>query len=479
MIDVVHTKQGKSFMGLVAYLLEGSKGQENPERVAWTETLNLATDRPKTAARVMAATAMDQSRLKAEAGIKSTGRKSKNHVMHYTLSWAEERQPSPEEMMRAVNGSLAVLGEKKGRKGGRKGKAGREAIRDQFANEHQALVVAHEDTDNLHVHVVVNRVHPEHGVMLPSSNDFKKLSRWAEKYELENGGIIIDQRALNNAARDRQESVPSQKRVPRDVYEIESAANDNRPATDQLREEQRFKDAKLAKESSALRAKQKEGWAKLSADHQERLKDHRKASGDQIRRAMQGARDIYKDDWATLYHEHNASTRAFERNEERVAGKAINALKAVLSLTAPVNVLWSKGARKIQLERAQDQQRRELNTRQRESVEKARAEAASKSDVARARLTHVYNRNRAELILKQRVAKARLREKWKAREAERKQAWEAHHRDMAALPESKQHGAQTVNANDKIKRALQVLDGARNTAKQQERDRGREDDRDR
>ena len=86
MIDVVHSKQGKSFRGLVAYLLEGSKGEENPDRVAWTETRNLACANPMTAARVMAATALDQDRLKAGAGVKKTGRKSKNHVLHYTLS---------------------------------------------------------------------------------------------------------------------------------------------------------------------------------------------------------------------------------------------------------------------------------------------------------------------------------------------------------------------------------------------------------
>ena len=88
MIDVVHTKQGKSFQGLVAYLLEGSKGAENPERVAWTETRNLATTKPVLAARVMAATALDQHRIMREAGT-PTRRKSTSHVLHYTLSGPE------------------------------------------------------------------------------------------------------------------------------------------------------------------------------------------------------------------------------------------------------------------------------------------------------------------------------------------------------------------------------------------------------
>lgn len=479
MIDVVHTKQGKSFTGLVAYLLEGSKGQENPERVGWTETRNLATDRAKTAARVMAATALDQSRLKSEAGISNAGRKSANHVLHYTLSWAEDQEPSREEMMRAVNGSLAVLGEKAGKKGGRKGKAGREAKRDQFASEHQVLVVSHEDTKQPHVHVVVNRVHPEHGVMLPAGHDFRKLSRWAEKYERETSGILIDQRVINNAARDREESVPGQKRVPRDVYELEGPANDNRPATEKLRTEQRAKDAALAKESAAHRADQKKAWADLSAASKARLHQHRDTSAAKLRKAERTARDAFSDDWTTLYHEHRVATTAFERSEEHLAGRAINALKAVLSLRAPVNVLWSQGARKAQLEKAQDQQERELAARQRDSVDKARKEATAKADAERTKLAHLYNRERAELILKQRTAKAELRKRWKTREIERKQAWEQHHKEMAALPEAKSHGEQTTKPNDRIARALKVLEAARKTTKDQDRDPNRQEDRDR
>lgn len=479
MISVVHTKQGKSFLGLTRYLLEGEKGQENPDRVAWTQTRNLGTDRPMTAARVMAATALDQDRLKGAAGIKNTGRKSKNHVLHYTLSWAEGQEVTPDQMMAAVEGSLSALGEKAGKKGGRGKKNGRTAVRDQFATEHQVLVVAHNDTPGKeHVHVVVNRVHPEHGVMLPSSNDFKRLSRWAERYERENGGIIVDKRAINNAARDRHETVFGQKRVPRDVYELEGGANDNRPPTARLRQEQRQKDAKLAKHSAELRASHKQEWAELAANHQARKRDHQAAFGGRIRKAMQTARDLYTNDFATLYYEHRVATEAFKRNEERLAGKAINALKAVLSLKAPVNVLWSQGARKVQLALAQAQQERELEARQREAVERARDVEIAKLNAERVRLTHVYNRERAELIIKQRAAKAELREKWKTRESERKQAWEAHRREMAALPPDKRYGVQTLEPDEVMKKAAdQHMERMRKRREERDRNQGRDDNR--
>ena len=72
-------KRGTSFKGAGLYYLHDKKA-DTSERVAWTETRNLMTDNPAMGLRVMAATAMDKDRLKADAGIKATGRKSKGDV---------------------------------------------------------------------------------------------------------------------------------------------------------------------------------------------------------------------------------------------------------------------------------------------------------------------------------------------------------------------------------------------------------------
>src|SRR5690606_30720533 len=86
MISVV-TQHGTSFKGLTAYLMHDIGSRDSAERVAWTHTHNLATDDPQKAWKVMASTAKSQAELKAEAGVKNTGRKSNAHVMHYVLSW--------------------------------------------------------------------------------------------------------------------------------------------------------------------------------------------------------------------------------------------------------------------------------------------------------------------------------------------------------------------------------------------------------
>ncbi len=65
--------------------------------------------------------------------------KSPNPVSHWVLSWREGEQPSPAQVEGAVDIFLAELG----------------------LSEHQSIYALHQDTDNLHLHVAVNRVHPE------------------------------------------------------------------------------------------------------------------------------------------------------------------------------------------------------------------------------------------------------------------------------------------------------------------------------
>src|SRR5262245_60840168 len=144
MVPKIH-KKGKSFGGAARYLLRDIDA-DTAERVAWTEVRNVSTRNPEAAWRVMAFTSMDQDRLKAEAGVKNTGRKSKDHVLHFSLAWHAEEAPTlnKAEMMRAANTILQVMN----------------------AHEHQAMIICHTDKPQPHVHVLVNRVHPKDGRIL-------------------------------------------------------------------------------------------------------------------------------------------------------------------------------------------------------------------------------------------------------------------------------------------------------------------------
>ena len=180
---------GRSFKGVTAYVMHDAAGpgQEEEtkpatqERVEWTETRNLASDRPDDVWRIMAATAKAAPGLKRLAGVPGAGRKAAKPVYHYSLSWKPGETPDRGEMSRAVDESLKKLG----------------------MGDRQALVVAHNDTPHRHVHVIVNRVDPETGRTASIGNDRLKLANWAERWERERGELQCPARAVNREKRQR------------------------------------------------------------------------------------------------------------------------------------------------------------------------------------------------------------------------------------------------------------------------------------
>ena len=142
---------GTSFKGTFQYLLhdkrlEGEEIRTTTERVDWAEFRNLTTDDPQMAWRIMAATASQQDALKRNAGGSVAGNKSDKVVFHYSLGWHPDEKAglTKTEMLRAADESIRVLG----------------------AEGYQAAIIAHNDTQHPHVHVVLNRVNPENGRML-------------------------------------------------------------------------------------------------------------------------------------------------------------------------------------------------------------------------------------------------------------------------------------------------------------------------
>lgn len=86
-------------------------------------------------------------------------------VFHYLLSWQSHESPRPEQVYDSVRHSLRKLG----------------------LAEHQFVAAIHTDTDNLHVHVAVNRVHPESGYINRLSYSKEKLNKACRELELKHG----------------------------------------------------------------------------------------------------------------------------------------------------------------------------------------------------------------------------------------------------------------------------------------------------
>lgn len=78
--------------------------------------------------------------LKAEMlALSEEALRSKDTINHYVLSWQEDEHPGPEQVEEAVSLFMRELG----------------------LEEHQVVYALHADTENIHLHLVINRVHPD------------------------------------------------------------------------------------------------------------------------------------------------------------------------------------------------------------------------------------------------------------------------------------------------------------------------------
>lgn len=130
------SSSGKSFRALAAYLATGRSGEEQ-ERVAWTASRNLPTSDPELAATFMRATAAQSDRIEKP-------------VYHVVLSFDPNDGVDRTAMEQVASRVLDRLG----------------------LAEHQAVIVAHRDRAHSHVHLLINRVHPETG---------KAWERWKDQ----------------------------------------------------------------------------------------------------------------------------------------------------------------------------------------------------------------------------------------------------------------------------------------------------------
>ena len=148
---IATTSSGRRFAVLARYLLRGRSGEET-ERVAWTAGRNLGLDDPELAAVLMQATADENPRVEVP-------------VYHLTINFDPNDPVTPTEMQSVADRVLRDLG----------------------LAEHQALMVAHQDRAHPHVHLMVNRVHPETGVAWERWQDRPRIERTLRELERELG----------------------------------------------------------------------------------------------------------------------------------------------------------------------------------------------------------------------------------------------------------------------------------------------------
>lgn len=423
---------GHSFKGAMAYYLHDKRQEAgaahllSAERVAWTATRNLATDDPQIATRIMIATANQADELKAAAGVRATGRKSKAHVYAYSLAWHPDEAGNLDraEMLRAADQTLKLLG----------------------AEKHQAIIICHTDRQHPHIHVVVNRVSPETGKMLPTSNDRLKLSDWANQYERERGQIVTPKR--------------EEKRMLREHFKERSARQDFAQAQRQKAEQkpraERSEGSILKELSDAQKKLHSLQWKKLAADNKERRDAVYTVYGEAIKQAAAARKEANKPQWAQHFKEARAEQREFDRREQSISGIVRNALSTTLHqqqrgeipdkgrLAQTFRNVLDSHARRTAFAQQQEDARQLAAARFKAALD---AEIGQIKDLRSRDLAaqrELYTQERAALIAKQDAEKAKMREAWRqlyerrrvaGEQQDRRQAWQQRRRiEKAATP---------------------------------------------
>ncbi len=99
------------------------------------------------------------------AAVAAQNARVKDPVYHVVLSWAPGENPTDHQAFESAHFALKAVG----------------------MSDHQYVFAVHRDTDNAHVHIAVNRVHPESFKAVYPDRDYYKLDRAMRELELANG----------------------------------------------------------------------------------------------------------------------------------------------------------------------------------------------------------------------------------------------------------------------------------------------------
>jgi len=247
----------------------GRSGEE-PERVAWTAGRNLGTDDPEVAAAFMQATA------NANLDVDSP-------VYHLTINFDPEDAVTPERMQAVADRVLADLG----------------------LAEHQALLVAHRDRSHPHVHIMVNRVHPETGRAWNRWQDRPRIERALRELERELGLREVSGRLYQLDGQEPPERAPLTSGERRQAERTGDPAFPDRVRADlaELRAARSWDELEAALARHGLRLERK-GQGLVITDGKQQVKASRVARDLSLRRLEQR--------FGVPYPEREPSARARE-----------------------------------------------------------------------------------------------------------------------------------------------------------------------
>ncbi len=143
-----------SFASLNKYISGDKLDRETGEILRSAEDVRLETNC------LSAHTASAEMRAAADANPRV-----KDPVYHCILSWQAGEHPTDEQVIEAAKAAQKAVG----------------------MEGHQYVYAIHRDTDNAHVHMMLNRVHPDTAKSVYPDRDFYKLDKCMREVELKQG----------------------------------------------------------------------------------------------------------------------------------------------------------------------------------------------------------------------------------------------------------------------------------------------------
>ena len=422
---------GHSFKYLHAYASHDPGRKASAERVEWTDTRNLDTS-PDHAWKLMANTARNQNALKKAAGHRAGRAVKDGPVLHVVMSFDVDEPQDEAAMKAAADAFLSKLGQTKRLKSG---------SRKQYANEHQTVMYAHsdctEDEDGnqkrgKHLHLMINKVHPETGLNLPDGNNHLKAQNWALEYSKQHGTAHkTPARQENKTERERGDYI-TQKRLPKNVYELEqklkaNVANDQDPLQ-RLRASQKRKDRRLFAVERSLKISKLAAENALYEDNQHRIS----ALQDQLRRDIRAKNSQIREQWRPLKRALDAKQRqeqqTFDAMEASFFGRMGNTVKTVRYafteerknlINRSFRIARNAADRKSAFEAAQ-QRARDALERRRDQAEYQAAEALKTAHRDKLAANHAFfEGKRAELQAYHAGKHEKLQQLWARRKEQR------------------------------------------------------------
>ena len=376
--------RGTSFKGAAQYYLHDKRTEEEreagvqidtDERVAWVRTINMHLDHHEDldrqnrelAWKMMAHTAGKADWLKQQSGQSLSGPKAHKNVITLALSPHENEAQgmSRDDYMEQSRRVMKALG----------------------AENREAMIVFHKDTDHEHAHLMINSICPETGKALGDSYEKQRLSDLGLEIELENGKIYCPNRQANREARARGDfDQVVNTHVPYHIWqERKERADERTAAAEKIKQETRAR-------ADAIKAAQREAFAEIrEAEKQARrgFEERKKELEAQSRADAKARADLVfetrKPEFSELAKRQAEERKAWEAEDKKILGIAKHSLQAVRvdhgeetrrgQLRALFHATIDSQQRKAVFDRQQEAERESFkqDTRDRQKEERQRA----------------------------------------------------------------------------------------------------------